>query len=710
MANNELNVRIAANADGVKEATDLAKEQLEQAAQSASLLSKAIGVEIPEALQKAMAASELLGPALTAVFEPLAVIAFAQTVVDVTEKISQFVADTFVFTSEEKRAAAALSDTNKQLLAMADATKRVDRERRLLAASTGAERNALREQFDLEDIGGDPEKLHSELTTLTQEFTRVNQDFMIYNHTVVAGKQNVQDYIDAANRLSAYFKTDDETVWATNMEDLSNKILHYSAAIRLATATHAKFQAERSKDLSQQGEATFRAGLDRELAALKQNHLVSMEEELHFWQSKIALARAYPQTLQEINQRVGELSQQVFRKQSAEYMAGWMKDIQQQVDASKAGSKERVDIYDRAIDEMSATDATGTKAWQELLVKRGVAFREYTDKQAADAKKASDKQREVDTLALKAKIDDSKEAEQAYEQSLAEALVQGRINKQMEIATIAMAKRDEVALEVKYLRDIETLWAQQPAKVAEIERQISKVVAQGAVAQAKTAKDAAAATAASYKQVWSSIGNDFKGMVDGLIQGNETIAQAFQKLYTQLVEAAANYFEQMLMKKIEDYIMSKLFAQKDAGTSIAASAGKATAGGIASVMTALPFPANIAAAPGVGAAAGAMAMGAGTAMLAAAASSAGGQWEVPGIQATILHPQEMVLPASLASRMRNVIDNGGGFASQGGGITVVVNHSVSAVDAESFQGVVRKHGNMIGNEVARVLKKKGFGG
>jgi hypothetical protein len=33
---------------------------------------------------------------------------------------------------------------------------------------------------------------------------------------------------------------------------------------------------------------------------------------------------------------------------------------------------------------------------------------------------------------------------------------------------------------------------------------------------------------------------------------------------------------------------------------------------------------------------------------------------------------------------------------------------VNAVDAESFQGVIRRHGSMIGNEVARVLKKKGF--
>jgi ABC-type phosphate transport system ATPase subunit len=70
----------------------------------------------------------------------------------------------------------------------------------------------------------------------------------------------------------------------------------------------------------------------------------------------------------------------------------------------------------------------------------------------------------------------------------------------------------------------------------------------------------------------------------------------------------------------------------------------------------------------------------------------------------MLHPQEMVLPAGIANQMRSVIGGGG---SGGSGVTVVVNHSVSAVDAASFQGHIRRHGNMIANEVTRALKRKG---
>jgi hypothetical protein len=84
-------------------------------------------------------------------------------------------------------------------------------------------------------------------------------------------------------------------------------------------------------------------------------------------------------------------------------------------------------------------------------------------------------------------------------------------------------------------------------------------------------------------------------------------------------------------------------------------------------------------------------------------SAEGGQYLVPGDQLTMLHRNEMVLPAGVADKMRNVIAGGGG-----GGITVVVNHAVNAVDADSFRSQIRRHANMIGNEVSRVLSRKGL--
>jgi predicted phosphoribosyltransferase len=96
------------------------------------------------------------------------------------------------------------------------------------------------------------------------------------------------------------------------------------------------------------------------------------------------------------------------------------------------------------------------------------------------------------------------------------------------------------------------------------------------------------------------------------------------------------------------------------------------------------------------------------AAVSAFGSAEGGQYLVPAPQLTMLHPQEMVLPAAIASRMRDVVEGRSPGASPQQPVTVIVQHSVNAVDAESFQQHLRRYSSMIGNEVARVLRKKGL--
>jgi len=66
----------------------------------------------------------------------------------------------------------------------------------------------------------------------------------------------------------------------------------------------------------------------------------------------------------------------------------------------------------------------------------------------------------------------------------------------------------------------------------------------------------------------------------------------------------------------------------------------------------------------------------------------------------------MVLPAGIVDRLRSTVDSGMG----GSGMSVNVYHSVNAIDAASFKDTIKQHGNIIGNEVARVLRKKGLSG
>lgn len=89
--------------------------------------------------------------------------------------------------------------------------------------------------------------------------------------------------------------------------------------------------------------------------------------------------------------------------------------------------------------------------------------------------------------------------------------------------------------------------------------------------------------------------------------------------------------------------------------------------------------------------------------LSLAVAAAGGFYEVDRDQLAFIHKKEMVLPAGIADRLRTTVAGGGGSDS---GMNINVFHNVNAIDAASFQDTIKKHGNMIGNEVARVLKKR----
>jgi hypothetical protein len=115
----------------------------------------------------------------------------------------------------------------------------------------------------------------------------------------------------------------------------------------------------------------------------------------------------------------------------------------------------------------------------------------------------------------------------------------------------------------------------------------------------------------------------------------------------------------------------------------------------ANTLADVPYPANIPAAAQV--------FTLGEALAIEAKSSAGGDWRVDRDRLNFVHANETILPAGIAGKLRNMVEGG----SPGSGITVVVNHSVSAVDAASFQGHIRRHSNMIANEVTRALKRKG---
>jgi len=223
--------------------------------------------------------------------------------------------------------------------------------------------------------------------------------------------------------------------------------------------------------------------------------------------------------------------------------------------------------------------------------------------------------------------------------------------------------------------------------------------------------DAAAAEKKSLEQrkqtfdkYFQAISGSFTTFINSVISGSQTAGQAFSKMVTDM----ANQFLQGLEKQISAYIEKELMKlvihaktaaegeaidkeshEKSDLRDAFSAAKKAYTWATGHEMW--PIAPIIAAA----AFAGVVAIG----------SAEGGQYEVPGPQLTMLHPQEMVLPAGLAGRMRDVVENGRGGSAAG---AVHVHMNVNAIDSSSFKETLGKHGHMIGELVTKAMKKKGI--
>jgi hypothetical protein len=229
------------------------------------------------------------------------------------------------------------------------------------------------------------------------------------------------------------------------------------------------------------------------------------------------------------------------------------------------------------------------------------------------------------------------------------------------------------------------------------------------------------------RQIMQSVAHNmasaFSSAIKGMIDGTQTLGQAFANMGRQMVSSLESSLEKMLESWVEHHAMQVLVhvaakgeevaaddaaaSQKEAiGTrehlhEVARSAADAAAGAY-KAMAGIPVIG-----PVLGAAAAAATFSAVMAF-SSLTSAAGGFYEVDSDQLAFIHRREMVLPAGIADRLRNTIEAGGGEGNRG--VHIHLYHSVNAIDSASFKDTIRQHGQMIGDEVARVLRRRAVRG
>jgi hypothetical protein len=226
------------------------------------------------------------------------------------------------------------------------------------------------------------------------------------------------------------------------------------------------------------------------------------------------------------------------------------------------------------------------------------------------------------------------------------------------------------------------------------------------------------------RQIMQSVAHNmatsFSSAIRGMIDGTETLSAAVAKMGKQMISSLESSLQKMLSDWLEHHLMELLIhTQSKEGESVVDKAAAAQKQEIsmqehmsqvfmAAKQAAVKAWNAMSGIPVVGPALGAAAAAATFAAVMAfgsITSAQGGFYEVDRDQLAFIHQREMVLPAGIADRLRTAVDSG-----LGGGHAVSVNvyHNVNAIDAASFKDTIKQHGNIIGNEVVRVLKRKGL--
>ena len=387
-----------------------------------------------------------------------------------------------------------------------------------------------------------------------------------------------------------------------------------------------------------------------------------------------------------------------------------VESVQEKIAATKAGSLERVQILEAEIQKLESENKADTEEYKRLLKEKAQADRAYQKAQEAAAEAAKKKQDEVRAIELQSAAQ--------HEQAL-KSLAQSRLEFEKQIGHLSEAQYEaQLTAEVQKtyeaaLKELEAkkaLYKQGSAEYAKVEAEIVKLNDKYNADMEKADQKSLLRRRQQFEQYFKQLSGGFNTALNSWMQGTETASQAFSKMFQGILSQLIDFVEQWIEKKIEMWLMDTFISdqggrdEKNAHIltdidQIMADAYTAAANAYAANAYD-PMTASLLAAQAFSTVSGFAAST--TALL----SGAGGIYQVPFDTVAAIHKDEQVLPASYAQGLRSMIANNSGGA--GGGITVVVNHSVSAIDAESFQGAVRKHGNMIGNEVARVLRRKGF--
>lgn len=407
----------------------------------------------------------------------------------------------------------------------------------------------------------------------------------------------------------------------------------------------------------------------RALAEMTRNlGKLTLEQEEAFWSHWAALAKAgglrTRDAYDEISMKLAEITEKLNLRRVKDVEDGLAVEQAYHAKSAKAKFEAANESFLRTRELLGSEHQVTKDAYQRLLIANAEFIAEERDQMAA----RSDFSRDVALERLNIEEAHSEAMASAGVTSREAALVaqaefeQRRYDLQVEalMARIALYSDDEQKVE-EYWRQIEMLTTQHGGKLASIQ--------DATFAEQKRSIDAFLQPAVAA----------FDGFFQAIVSGAGGAGKAFRVLMAGLAKTVIQSLSQMVQAQIMASAQTTATKTAEATTVGTANAVEGATGAAAAV-AATPFAGPALAAAAFGAMMGLL-MGA----VGMIASASGGYDLGNENPITQLHRREMVLPAHLADRVRNMTDEPQGR----GGDTFVAN--VTAVDARGLKEMLRSN-------------------
>lgn len=651
---------------------------MREAKGSAALLGEEIGVHMNRHVAGFLAQLPGVGEAMSAAFSAFAIIALIEIIDKAAEKLSQWIADTFIFTEAQKALNAELAKTNEQIV------------------KNNAEIDALSEK--MKTLG----------TTPLQKL-----DIQIGEQTDKIKKQQgvINELRDKIFFIKQGWDTSGESI-----DSVNNKLGEAQNQMKLLQKQQEDLNLERG----QAGLEAANKEAEARIAAKRSENdaLIKLQEE----QAKSMLEHEQITLEAEVAlEKIGAANRLAANR---EYVTSKLAILEQDPDKNAA-----------EITTLQAQLKTMETNFRTELLRIDDEY--YKKKQEAQKKAAEESQREA-KREQEAKLKLQEETVKGEEEGLTGQMeasrlyYEGRI-KQIEelgakhrISNASMIHQEEdmyremYSAAVQFLEQKRTLAIQEiqieAAKNGQIISQaqaqqlpaIQRIDAQILAEKQKLSNQIALLTTKDtsfFMTAWNTVQSSFQRttdqMISGWIQGTETIGQAAQKMLGGMLTNLASFVANWLLKKAEMWIADKILSQTARATEgpaqVTSAAAIGTANAIASFALA-PWPIDMGA-PAFGASIGSTI----EALAPLAAYETGGI--VPNTGIALVHQGETVIPADMSRMLLSAAtQKAGGQSRSGRGITINYNPSITAIDSRSFHDTLGQHADMISGLIQENLR------